>query len=218
MSNFYDLLGISKTASKEEIKSAYRKKAMEHHPDRNGNSKESEEMFKQIKKAYETLSNDSSRAFYDQHGSEPNQQNHSRHNPFHGNPFGDMFADFFRQTHSQQRQQSGRKSGEDVQFTLNLSLHDCLKGMSLNAEVPTQVDCKVCNGTGSEDKKPLESCSACSGSGMFIRQQGNSIFQQTCPTCQGSGKTNPNPCKVCSGNGFTVHNEVYTLTISAIKQ
>lgn len=101
MSNFYDLLGISKTATADEIKSAYRKKAMEHHPDRNGNSKESEEMFKQVKQAYETLSDPSSRSFYDNYGKQPSgnfSQKNQQHNPFNESSFSEMFADFFKQT------------------------------------------------------------------------------------------------------------------------
>ena len=213
--DYYSLLDVSRNATMDEIKMAYRKKAMQHHPDRNkDNPTESEKQFKLIKEAYETLSDPQSRSFYDRTGRKSNSPQEEQH--FSSNIFNDLFSGIFNQ-HNHQRQNNARSPGADVQFSLNLSLNSILSGQSVTIQVPTQYTCTTCSGTGSKNKLNVTSCSQCSGRGFVINKVGFTMSQYTCPSCSGRGKIDKNPCTACSGNGHHIRNEEYTVNINAVK-
>lgn len=205
--DYYELLGVKKGASAEEIKKAYRRLAMKHHPDRNADNKESVEKFKEIKEAYEVLSDDRKRSAYDQFG-------HAGVDPsmrggFGGagpGGFGDIFEDLFGDIFGGARGggRGGRSSaqrGADLRYHLALSLEDAVKGKSVEITVPTYVHCKTCDGSGAKKGTSPKKCHTCQGAGQVHMQQGFFAVTQTCPTCRGAGEVISDPCTSCHGQG-----------------
>ncbi len=210
--DFYKILGVEKNASDDEIKKAYRKLAMEHHPDRNKDDKKAEEKFKEVSEAYETLKDPDKRAAYDRFG--------KGGNPFGGGGgfnasdfgggggFGSAFSDIFEDMFGQMgggRGGGGRSNGplrgSDVQFTLEISLDDAFKGKDAKMKIPTVETCDQCKGSGAEGGGEAEQCPTCSGSGRVRATQGFFTIERTCPTCNGQGTVIKNPCKKCAGAG-----------------
>ena len=205
--DFYEVLGVPKNASEEEIKKAYRKLAMKHHPDRNqgDTAKAAEEKFKEAKEAYEMLSDAQKRAAYDQYGHagvDPNM----RGGPGDGfgggfaEAFGDIFGDMFGQ---QQRGRGGRQvyRGSDLSYAMEVSLEEAANGKDAQIRIPSWDNCGTCNGSGAKPGTQAKTCSTCHGSGSVQMRQGFFSVQQTCPHCRGSGKIIPEPCPTCSGQG-----------------
>lgn len=209
--DYYEVLGVAKGASADELKKAYRRLAMKHHPDRNPDDKASEEKFKEANEAYEMLSNEDKRAAYDRYG-------HAGVDPSmaagggggfggggggagFGDIFGDVFGDIFggggRAGGGQQR--SNR--GADLGYTLDLDLEEAVRGTKVQIRVPTLAECEICDGTGAKKGTSVTQCRTCSGSGQVRVQQGFFVMSQTCPTCHGRGKVIPDPCKSCHGEG-----------------
>ncbi len=220
--DYYEVLGVSKNASKEEIRKAYRKMAMKYHPDRNPGDKEAEEKFKEAAEAYEVLSDDNKRAKYDRFGhdglSGQNFQGFSDINDIFshfsdifGNSFGggSIFDDFFgsghsRQTHRRHATAQGTP-GSDLKIELKLTLEEIATGTTKKVKIKRYNKCKVCNGTGAKHPNAFKTCPVCNGAGE-IRQVSRSIFGQfvnitTCSTCNGTGKIIAEPCPACSGEG-----------------
>ena len=203
--DYYEVLGISKDASAQDLKKAYRKVAMKHHPDRNSGDKASEEKFKEASEAYEVLSNEQKRAAYDQYGHAgvEGQSGMGGSGEGFGNfsdIFGDVFGDIFggaggRGGHG------GPARGADLRYTLDLSLEDAVKGTSVKIKVPTLVGCKTCGGNGAKPGTSPSTCNTCGGHGQVRMQQGFFSVQQTCPTCRGKGKSISDPCGGCHGRG-----------------
>jgi len=202
--DFYEVLGVAKNASEAELKKAYRRLAMKHHPDRNQDNKEAEHQFKEVKEAYEILSDPQKRAAYDQFG-------HAGVDPSagaggfgagaagFGDIFSDVFGDIFGGGAGRSRQRVYR--GADLQYELELTLEEAVFGTETQIEVPTHVQCESCDGSGAKAGTEPVSCHTCNGVGQVRMQQGFFSVQQTCPTCRGTGKVVEEPCDSCHGQG-----------------
>ena len=207
--DYYEVLGVSRNASDDELKSAYRRLAMKYHPDRNPDSEEAELNFKEAKEAYEVLSDPRKRAAFDQfgHAGVDGQAGAG----FGGAGFRDIFDEVFGDIFG------GRAGGErvyrgaDMRYDLALTLEEAVAGTSAKIRVPTKTPCADCSGTGATPGTSPASCGTCNGQGQVRMQQGFFSIQQTCPRCRGTGKVITDPCKTCRGEG-RVH-EYKTLSV-----
>ena len=207
--DFYEILGVPKNASDEEIKKAYRKLAMKHHPDRNqgDTTKAAEEKFKEAKEAYEMLSDPQKRAAYDQHGHagvDPNMRGGPGAEGFGGfaEAFGDIFGDMFGGGRG--RGQGGGRQvyrGSDLSYAMEVTLEEAASGKDAQIRIPSWDDCDTCHGTGAKPGTKPMTCTTCHGAGAVQMRQGFFSVQQTCPHCQGKGKIIPDPCTTCHGQG-----------------
>ena len=206
--DFYEVLGVPKNASDEEIKKAYRKHAMKHHPDRNqgDSSKVAEEKFKESKEAYEMLSDPQKRAAYDQHGHagvDPNMRGGGAGGPGgFAEAFGDIFGDMF----GQQRGRAGGGGrqvfrGGDLSYAMEVTLEEAANGKDAQIRIPSWESCEPCHGVGAKPGTQVKTCGTCNGAGQVQMRQGFFSVQQTCPTCRGAGKVIPEPCLACQGQG-----------------
>ncbi|MDP4920323.1 MAG: molecular chaperone DnaJ, partial [Burkholderiaceae bacterium] len=206
--DYYEVLGVAKNVPEEELKKAYRKLAMKHHPDRNPGDKTSEEKFKEAKEAYEMLSDPEKRAAYDRFGHagvDPNAGGAGGQD-FSGfaDAFGDIFGDIFGASRGKGGAGGGRSNvyrGSDLRYAMEITLEQAAAGFSTEIRVPSWESCTTCEGTGAKPGTKAETCKTCGGQGQVRMQQGFFSIQQTCPSCHGSGKTIPNPCKPCDGVG-----------------
>ena len=199
--DYYDVLGVSKSASGDEIKKAYRRLAMKHHPDRNKDDTTAEKNFKEAKEAYEALSDADKRATYDRFGHE-GLKGAGGGGGFSAEGFGDVFGDVFGDIFGGGRR--GRTQvfrGADLGYELRLDLERAASGDAVTIEVPTQVVCDECDGNGSAKGSGPIKCTTCGGAGQVRMQQGFFSIQQTCPACKGAGTVISNPCKKCHGRG-----------------
>jgi molecular chaperone DnaJ len=207
--DFYEVLGVSRDADADTIKKAYRKLAMQFHPDKNPDNKEAEDKFKEAATAYEVLSDREKRSRYDRFG-------HQGVDGFGGmgggggfqNPqdifaaFGDIFGDFFGQGGGgRQQRRTGPQRGSDLRYVMEIDLKDVLEGIQKPISFECDEDCKSCSGVGAEPGSKPEPCAACGGRGQVIRQQGFFQMATTCGTCRGTGQIIRNVCKSCSGAG-----------------
>jgi len=200
--DYYEVLGVSQSASEKEVKKAYKKLAMKYHPDRTAGDKAKEETFKEVKEAYEILNDDQKRAAYDQYGHAAFEQggHGGGGGGGFGQDFGDIFGDIFGGGgggRGRQRQQRG----SDLRYNVDLSLEEAVKGKSLEIKVPTYVHCEPCDGIGAKPGTSAKTCSTCHGHGQVQMRQGLFAVQQTCPTCGGSGKVIIDKCTSCYGEG-----------------
>jgi molecular chaperone DnaJ len=200
--DYYEVLGIGREAGEADIKKAYRRLAMKHHPDRNPDNPDSEAHFKEAKEAYEVLSEPDKRAAYDRFGHAG--VNNQPGGGFGGGDafndiFGDVFGDIFGAGRRGGRSQVFR--GADLRYELALSLEQAVAGDSVNLELPTQVECTRCSGKGAEPGTNPVSCKTCGGAGQVRVAQGFFSIQQTCPGCGGAGSLIEKPCRECTGRG-----------------
>ncbi|MDX1492053.1 MAG: molecular chaperone DnaJ [Pseudohongiellaceae bacterium] len=208
--DYYEVLGVSRDATGPEIKKAYRRVAMKHHPDRNEGNKESEEKFKEANEAFEVLSDGQKRERYDQYGhAGVDQQAGAGHGADFGDMFGDIFGDIFGGGRGGGR--SNVRKGADLRYTLELDLEEAVRGTTAKIRVPTSVKCKPCDGSGAKKGSSPVTCGTCNGMGQVRMQQGFFSVQQSCPRCHGSGKQIKDPCTSCRGRG-TVE-ETKTLSV-----
>jgi len=213
--DYYDVLGVAKNASEEDIKKAYRKLAMKHHPDRNqgDDAKKSEEKFKEAKEAYEMLSDSQKRAAYDQYGHAGVDPNMAA-GGFRGGPgpegfggfaeaFGDIFGDIFGGGGAGRRGGGGQQvyRGADLSYAMEISLEEAAHGKDTQIRIPSWDGCETCHGSGAKPGTSAKTCSTCGGSGNVHLRQGFFSIQQTCPHCHGSGRIIPDPCLTCNGAG-----------------
>ena len=224
--DYYEVLGVEKGASAEEIKKAYRKNAMKYHPDRNPGDKEAEEKFKELGEAYEVLSDDEKRSRYDQFGHagvDPNYGGGGAYgNPFGGGfggfDFGDIFGDIFGGGRSRQSAQNAPRRGENVALQLELTFEEAAFGAEKEVSARRIENCAACNGSGSADGA-VETCSRCHGSGQVRTAQSFMGMQvqstTTCPQCSGRGKIVKNPCKTCRGKGKVYRTQKVKVNIPA---
>ena len=208
--DYYDVLGVPKNASDDEIKKAYRKLAMKYHPDRNQGdaAKEAEVKFKEAKEAYEMLSDAEKRAAYDQYGHagvDPNMRGGGAGAEGFGGfaeAFGDIFGDIFGQARGG-RSGGGRQvyRGGDLSYAMEITLEEAAVGKEAQIRIPTWESCDTCHGTGARPGTQAKACGTCAGQGVVQMRQGFFSVQQTCPQCRGSGKIIPEPCTTCLGQG-----------------
>ena len=229
--DYYELLEVSKTASGDELKKAYRKLAMKHHPDKNPNNKEAESKFKEINEAYEVLKDEQKRAAYDQYGHNAFANGGNGYGQgagfggfdfnFGAGGFSDIFADVFSDFMGNGRGSNGRgqsyaRRGADLRYNLDISLEDSFWGVEKEINIPTSEPCSSCNGFGTSDGKEAPVCAHCRGSGKIRTQQGGFfIVESTCPVCNGEGRVIKQACKKCSGMGRIEKDKTIKLKIPA---
>jgi molecular chaperone DnaJ len=215
--DYYEVLGLTKSASEREIKKAYKKLAMKYHPDRTQGDKDMEEKFKEIQEAHEILTDDQKRAAYDQYGHAAFDQ--SRGGGFHGGggaDFGDIFGDVFGDIFGGGRGGRARaRQGSDLRYNLELSLEEAVRGKEVEIRVPTLVECGSCDGSGAKKGTSAKTCSTCHGNGQVQMRQGFFAVQQTCPTCGGQGKVISDPCSPCRGKGRVEDTKTLSVKIPA---
>jgi molecular chaperone DnaJ len=216
--DYYEVLGINRDASEEEIKKAYRKLAMKHHPDRNPDNPKSEELFKEAKEAYEVLCDSAKRTAYDQYGhAGVDHQAGMGAGAGAGfgsfaDAFGDIFGDIFG---AGGRQRSSVYRGADLRYNLEIALEEAAHGTETRIRIPTMQECEACSGTGAKPGTQPTTCTTCGGHGQVRMTQGFFSIQQTCPKCHGSGKVVQNPCATCSGAGRVKHQKTLSVKIPA---
>ncbi len=214
--DYYDVLGVERNASEDELKKAYRRLAMKYHPDRNQGDTDTEEKFKEAKEAYEVLNDAQKRAAYDQFG----------HAGLGGGAggggagpgsfsdiFEDVFGDIFGGGRGGGRGHGGANRGSDLRYDLELSLEDAVAGTTVKIRVPTRVKCKTCNGSGAKPGSKPVTCETCGGHGQVRVQQGFFSIQQTCPTCRGKGTVISDPCDTCHGQGRVQESKTLSVKI-----
>jgi len=218
--DYYEVLGVNKDASNEEIKKSYRKLAMKFHPDRNPDNPNAEEHFKEAKEAYEMLSDDQKRAAYDQYGHagvDPSMGGAG--NGFGGAGFGDAFGDIFGDIFGggARGQRNNVYRGADLRYNMEISLEDAAKGTETKIRIPVQAACETCKGSGAKAGKSPVTCTTCNGHGQVRMQQGFFSVQQTCPKCHGGGKTikDEDKCGTCHGAGRIKQNKTLSVKIPA---
>ncbi len=232
--DYYEILGVQKTAAADEIKAAYRKKALEFHPDRNPGNKASEDKFKEAAEAYDVLSDSQKKQRYDQfgHAGVDGMGGRGGASDFQGmdmdeilRRFGfesdDLFGQFFggRRGGGARQQQPRGERGTNLRIRVKMTLEEIATGVNKKIKVRKQVSCTTCNGSGARDKSSVETCGTCRGSGMVNRVTqtpfGMMQTSSACPTCGGSGSTVKNPCNVCKGDGRVFGEETIDVDIPA---
>ncbi|MDR2868009.1 MAG: DnaJ domain-containing protein, partial [Bacteroidales bacterium] len=230
--DYYEVLGVAKTATADEIKKAYRKKAMELHPDRNPGNKEAEEQFKEAAEAYDVLSNADKKARYDQfgHAGMGGAASGGMNMDDIFSNLGDLFGDLFSGGHfggfsggfgggGNHRPQKRVRQGSNIRVKVKMTLEEIAANTEKKLKIQKYVACTHCGGTGAKSKDGITTCSTCRGSGQVTHQQRSmfGVFQQTvvCDACQGSGETIKDPCPHCSGHGIVKGEEVVAVTIPA---
>ncbi|WP_457851894.1 molecular chaperone DnaJ [Falsiroseomonas oleicola] len=223
--DYYEVLGVARDASEEDLKKAYRKLAMQHHPDRNKGDAGSEAKFKEANEAYDILKDAEKRAAYDRFGHAAFEQGGGGGGGgagMGGNPFGGAFEDIFEEMfgglgrgRGGARAAAGR--GSDLRHQVEVSLEEAYAGVKKTIRVPSSVVCEACKGTGSEGPaaQAAQTCPTCNGAGKVRAQQGFFLIERTCPTCSGSGRIIKNPCKVCAGQGRVQRDRTLAVTIPA---
>ncbi|MGR3761208.1 molecular chaperone DnaJ [Roseobacteraceae bacterium NS-SX3] len=225
--DYYDILGVSKGASAEEIKKAYRKKAKELHPDRNKDNPDSEAKFKEANEAYEVLKDADKKAAYDRfgHAAFENGMGGGARGGAGGHPggdfssaFSDVFDDLFGDFMGGRGGGGGRQRaarGADLRYNLRVTLEEAFSGLNKTIKVPTSVACSACEGSGAEGGVEPTTCPTCSGMGKVRAQQGFFTVERTCPTCSGLGQIIKNPCKTCHGHGRVEKDRSLSVNIPA---
>src|SRR5216684_824907 len=216
--DFYEILGVSKSANVDELKKAYRTLAMKHHPDRNPGDKSAEQKFKEVSEAYDILKDDQKRAAYDRFGHAAFEQGGGRGPGDFGfsggfaHIFDEMFGEFMD---GGRRGQAGPSRGSDLRYNLEISLEESFRGKQTTVRVQTLVACDQCKGSGAEaGSKPI-TCPTCHGRGRVRAQQGFFAIERTCAGCQGAGRVIDNPCKACGGQGRTRREKTLSVNIPA---
>jgi molecular chaperone DnaJ len=204
--DFYETLGVSRTADADELKRAYRKLAMQFHPDRNAGDKSAEQKFKDINEAYDVLKDDQKRAAYDRFGHAAFENGSRGPGDFgfaggFSGGFADIFEEMFGAMGAGRRSHAGPARGSDLRYNIEVALEDAFRGRQTTIRVATFVHCDTCKGSGAEPGSHPVTCRTCHGHGRVRAQQGFFTIERTCPTCQGSGRTIEKPCKSCGGQG-----------------
>ena len=217
--DYYDVLGVDRNASEDDIKKAFRKLARQHHPDLHSEpdkKKAAEEKFKEAGEAYEILSDADRRKKYDMFGhAAAGQGSGAEGFGFGGGGFGDVFGDIFEDFFGGGRGRSRAEQGNDLQYNLEISFEEAINGKEAKLKIPRWEVCDSCKGTGAKSEQSIQSCSACRGSGQIRLQQGFFTINRTCGQCQGAGKIIADPCKTCRGQKRVHKEHVLSVTIPA---
>jgi molecular chaperone DnaJ len=212
--DYYEVLGVARGASDEELKKAYRRCAMKHHPDRNPGDAAAEAAFKECKEAYEVLSDANKRRAYDAHGHAAFEHGMGGGGGPGGPDMGDIFGDIFGNIFGGGGGGRQARRGADIGYVIELDLEEAVTGIERRIEIPTLVECEPCNGSGSEDGN-VEICTTCGGRGQVRIQRGIFAMQQSCPHCAGRGSIIQNPCQSCHGAGRIEEEKVLSVKIPA---
>jgi molecular chaperone DnaJ len=222
--DYYEVLGVKRSATEQEVKGAYRNLAKEFHPDRNAGDKEAERRFKEVNEAYEALKDPQKRAAYDQFGHAAFEGGMGGRGPGGFGPdfassmsdiFDDLFGDFMgggRRGQGGGRGRTGREAGADLRYNLEITLHEAFVGKTAQIRVPASVKCETCSGTGAKPGTKPKICATCGGMGKVRASQGFFTIERTCPVCQGRGETIDDPCSDCTGTGRV--QKVRTLSVN----
>lgn len=216
--DYYEILGVNKDVSEADLKKAYRRLAMKHHPDRNPDDSEAEANFKEAKEAYEVLADPQKREAYDRYGHAGVDQSQGGGFAGGGDAFSDIFGDVFGDIFGGGRRGGGRSQvyrGADLRYELELSLEQAVAGDNISIGIPGHVECDDCSGSGAEPGTDVDSCPTCAGVGQVRVTQGFFSIQQTCPACKGIGKTIKTPCSKCHGRGSVRKNRKLSVKIPA---
>ncbi len=214
--DFYELLGVAREASAEDIKKAFRKLAMQCHPDRHPNDKQAEQRFKDINEAYDVLKDEQKRAAYDRfgHAAFENGGRGAGGGDFgFSGGFADIFEEMFGSMMGGRAGQGGANRGNDLRYNLEITLEEAFKGRETQVRVPTLTACESCHGSGAEAGSKPVNCPTCRGAGRVRTQQGFFTMERTCPACHGAGKVIENPCRACGGQGRVRKEKTLNVTI-----
>ena len=217
--DYYEVLGVSRTCGEAELKSAFRKLAMQHHPDRNPGNAECEHRFKEINEAYDVLKDGDKRAAYDRFGHAAFE--HGGMGGGHGfgadfaHSFADIFDDLFGMGGGRRGRTQGRERGSDLRYNMEISLEEAYAGKTAQIRIPTSVTCESCSGTGAKAGSKPKSCATCGGAGKVRHAQGFFTLERTCPACHGQGQVIENPCPSCAGAGRITRERTLSVNIPA---
>jgi molecular chaperone DnaJ len=219
--DYYDILGVKRGASETELKSAFRRLAKEHHPDRNPGDSSAEQKFKEINEAYEVLKDQQKRAAYDQFGHaafEGNSRGPGGFGPDFSSSMSDIFDDLFGEFMGGRRggggrQRSARERGADLRYNMEITLGEAFNGKQAQIRVPTSVTCETCSGSGARAGSKPTTCATCGGHGKVRASQGFFTIERTCPSCQGRGETIDDPCPTCHGQGRVTKERTLAVSI-----
>ena len=217
--DYYEILGVSRTVTEVELKTSFRKLAMQHHPDKNPGSKEAEIKFKEINEAYQVLSDGQKRAAYDRFGHQA-FENGGGGGPGGNADFSDFMSDIFDSFFGDARRggprsANGRERGADLRYNLEIGLEEAFTGKNASIRVPTSVSCESCSGTGAKPGSKSRQCPTCGGHGRVRANQGFFSVERTCPTCSGRGEIIDDPCKNCQGAGRVTRERTLSVNIPA---
>ena len=213
--DYYEVLSVTRTCTEVELKVAYRKAAMLHHPDRNAGDQQAEVKFKEVNEAYQVLSDGQKRAAYDRFGHaafEQGNQGGGMGDGF-GSSMADIFEDLFGDLTGRRGGRGGRERGSDMRYNLEITLEDAFRGKTATIRMPTSIACEVCAGSGAKAGSKPRQCATCGGQGRVRAQQGFFQVERTCPTCQGRGETIDNPCPACAGSGRVTRERALSVNI-----
>jgi molecular chaperone DnaJ len=212
--DFYETLGVSRSATDAELKSAFRKAAMQCHPDRHPGDHQAETRFKELNEAYQNLSDAQKRAAYDRYGHAAFEQ--SGMNDGFAASMSDIFDDLFGDMMGGRRgRSSGRERGADLRYNLEITLEEAFRGKAATIKLPTSIACEACSGSGARPGSKPATCKTCAGHGRVRQQQGFFAVERTCPTCHGRGQKIDNPCDKCAGAGRVAQERTLSVNVPA---
>ena len=218
--DYYEVLGVARTCGEAELKAAFRKLAMQHHPDRNPGDTECEHKFKELNEAYDVLKDGDKRAAYDRFGHAAFEQGTGGGAHGFGADFASTFSDIFEDLFGmgggrRGGRGQGRERGSDLRYNMEISLEEAFEGKTAQIRIPTSVACEACSGTGAKAGSKPKACATCGGAGKIRHAQGFFTLERTCPTCQGRGHVIENPCPSCSGAGRVTRERNLSVNIPA---
>ncbi len=215
--DYYEVLGVARTAKDTEIKAAFRKLAMQHHPDRNPGDKDCEHRFKELNEAYDVLKDGDKRAAYDRFGHAAFEQGMGAGAAGFGadfaSTFADIFDDFFGMGGARRGARGGRERGADLRYNMEITLEDAFQGKAAQLNIPIPVTCDACSGTGAKSGTKPKVCASCGGAGKVRHAQGFFTLERTCVACQGRGQVIEQPCPTCSGSGRVTRSRTLAVNI-----
>jgi molecular chaperone DnaJ len=216
--DYYEVLGVTRTCTEVELKAAFRKLAMQHHPDRNPGDTECEHKFKEINEAYDVLKDGDKRAAYDRFGHAAFEHGGGGHG--FGADFASTFSDIFDDLFGMSGRRGGgrgqgRERGSDLRYNMEITLEEAFEGKNAQIRIPTSVTCESCSGSGAKAGTKPKACATCGGAGKIRHAQGFFTLERTCPTCQGRGQVIDDPCKACGGAGRVTRERMLSVNIPA---